>query len=205
MAFSARGTVIRTAAVVAIGAMAVFGLAGCKDTAKQSASPSNGGSTPSDSASPAPEATPSASQTPKRTPGTPIGVSCMDLIPPQTMYDFNPNFSLQLNYAPAAGTAASTALGYEGLACGWINQTSRAIISVGAAHPAASDLAVLRSAAGSGTAVSGLGDAAWFSTSGGIGQLQVFTGPFWITASSDYFGTADDARDLVKAAVAAIK
>jgi hypothetical protein len=86
-----------------------------------------------------------------------------------------------------------------------VNQTSGATIDFGVAHPAASDLAALKASAASGTAVSGIGDSAWFSTSGDTGQLQIFRGPYWITASSVFFGAPDDAKQLALDAVAAVK
>ena len=142
---------------------------------------------------------------PTHAPGTPIGLDCNGLLSPQDVYDFNPNTTLQPAYKPKSGSDGSAALSFNGISCGLVNNSSGAITSVSVAHPAASDLAALKSAAAKGTAVSGLGDAAFFSTSGQTGQLQVFTGPFWITASSVFFGTADDARQLAGDAIAAVK
>ena len=207
MAFTARGTAARTTAIAAIGALAMLGLAGCKDTAHPATSPSasTSSSTPSSSASATPDATQSATPAPTHAPGTPIGLDCNGLLSPQDVYDFNPNTTLQPAYKPKSGSDGSAALSFNGISCGLVNNSSGAITSVSVAHPAASDLAALKSAAAKGTAVSGLGDAAFFSTSGQTGQLQVFTGPFWITASSVFFGTADDARQLAGDAIAAVK
>ncbi|MHB1171314.1 MAG: hypothetical protein ACYCZY_02235 [Lacisediminihabitans sp.] len=197
-----RTTLFRSSLVLAVGSITAFGLAACTVTTPvvptASASPS---ASSQPSSSPSPTASPSA--TPTAPPqGTPTTVSCNGLLSPQVIYDYNPNFTLKADYTPKAGSDASKAVGYRGLACGWINQTSSGIISVAVAHPAAADLAALRSAAASGTAVSGLGDAAWFRTAAGVGELQAFSGPFWITASSSYFGSPDDVRGLVAAAVA---
>lgn len=215
MAYTARNTAARTTAVVAIGALALLGLSGCKDTAglpgsSNSPSPSSSttasaSATPSSSASAAPDTAPSTKPAPPRASGTALGVNCNALLSPQAVYDFNPNTSLQPAYKPKSGSDGSAALSFKGISCGLVNDSSGATTSVSAAHPAASDLATLKNAASKGTAVSGLGDAAWFSTSGGSGQLQVFTGPYWVSASSVFFGSANDARQLTSAALAALK
>lgn len=207
MASTARSLVIRSTVIATIGALTVLGLAGCKGSSQPKSPSSSSSATPTNTASPTPgdSARPAPSSAPSHAPGTPIGVDCNGLVSPQAIYDFNPNYSLQAAYKPKAGTDGSIALGYQGLACSWVNQTSGNLISVSVARPAASDLAALKSAAGTGTAISGLGDAAWFGKKGQIGQLQVFSGPFWISTSSDFYGTADDARQLAAAAVASAK
>jgi hypothetical protein len=207
MASTARSLVIRSAVIVTIGALTALGLAGCKDSTPTRTPSSSSSATPTESSSPTPgdSASPAPSAAPGHAPGTPIGVDCNGLISLQAMYDFNPNYSLQSGYKPKAGTDGSIALGYQGLACSWINQTSGNLIFVNVARPAASDLAALKSAAGSGTAVSGLGDAAFFSKKGQVGQLQVFSGPFWISTSSEFYGTPDDARQLAGIAAASVK
>ncbi|WP_349898522.1 hypothetical protein [Parafrigoribacterium soli] len=194
-----------TARITVITAIALLALTGCKDTAHPTASTAPSRSTSSSSASATPEATAHATAAPSQAAGTPLGVGCEQLVSLQQMYDFNPNFSLDADYTPKSGSSASAALKYRGIACNWVNQTSGETISFAAAHPAASDLAALKRAAASGTAVSGLGDAAWFSKSGETGELQVFRGPYWVTATSVFFGTADDAKQLAEDAVAAVK
>jgi hypothetical protein len=213
---SARSSVVRIVVVAALCGLTVFGLASCKDTASAntkstptSASSSTSASSPSarptesmsSAAPPVASATPAAPAPVVK--GTAMGVTCTALLTPQVIYDFNPNFSLQSGFAPKSGTDASKAVGYQGLACSWINQTSSDLITVSAAHP--SDLSSLKATASSGTTVSGLGNAAYFKTTAGVGELQIFDGPFWITLSSDTFGTADDARDLASAAISTVK
>jgi hypothetical protein len=209
---NARSIAIRTVLVAALCGLTVFGLAACKDTASTkptptvsatskhspSARPTQSMSTPAPTVSSATPAAPAVK-------GTAIGVDCNGLLSPQVIYDFNPNFSLQSGFTPKSGTDASKAIGYQGLACSWINQTSSDLIIVSVAHPSASDLASLKATASSGIAASGLGNAAYFKASAGVGELQVFNGPFWITMSSVAFGTADDARDLASAAIATAK
>lgn len=121
------------------------------------------------------------------------------------MYDFNPNFGLLASFTPDAGTLAAAAVASKGVACRWINQTSSATVDVSIAHPAPTALSAARDAASAGTPVSGLGDAAYFATSGGAGVVQVFRGEFWITARSVFFSTAADANSILADAVAAAR
>jgi hypothetical protein len=122
----------------------------------------------------------------------------------QTIYDFNPNFGLLSSFSPAAGTLTARAVADQGTACRWLNQTSGATIDVSISQPGPNALAAARNAAASGTTVSGLGDAAFFSSSGGVGLVQVFAGEYWITSTSAFYSSADDARSILMDALAAI-
>ena len=123
----------------------------------------------------------------------------------QVVYDFNPNFGLDRSFSPKAGTAAATVAADQGTACSWLNQTSGDTFEVAVARPAAASLASLKAKAAAGTPASGLGDAAYFSKSGLVGRVDVFTGAYWLVATSVYFGTANDAKNLVTAALGALR
>jgi hypothetical protein len=120
------------------------------------------------------------------------------------MYDFNPNFGLDDAFSPKSGTPAATAKSDNGVACNWLNQTSGDTVTIAVAQPTTDDLAKIKATAAKGTAVSGLGSAAYFSTEGQVGRLDVFDGAYWVVATSVYFSTADDARALATSAVAAL-
>jgi hypothetical protein len=189
------------ALVLALGSTVILGLAGCAPTP----SPSH---TPGSSAIASPTATPTPSVTSSPTPtpsagalGTPTKIGCSTLVSAQAVYDFNPNFGLDGGFSPQAGSAAATAVADGGTACNWLNQTSGDTFSFSVARPAAGQLGTIRATAASGTPASGLGDAAYFSTSGGVGRVDVFRGAYWLTATSVYFGSAADASDLVKSAL----
>ena len=124
---------------------------------------------------------------------------------PQAVYDFNPNFGLDSSFSPKAGTAAATAVAERGTACNWLNQTSRDTFTFAVARPAAAEFASLRSKVATGTAAPELGDAAYFSSSSGVGRIDVFTGAYWLVATSVYFGSATDAKNLVTTALGALK
>lgn len=121
------------------------------------------------------------------------------------MYDFNPNFSLVSGFTPAAGTAAAVAVADKGIACNWVNQTSRATFTVSVARPGAKEFATLKEKAASGTATSGYGDAAYFSKNAEDGRIDVFSGSYWLVATSSYFGSTLDASGILKAAISASK
>lgn len=194
-----RSTVI----VVALAATVALGLTGCVPEPGTTASPK-----PSSSSTPS--ASPSASATPSPSPSTPAAatptkIQCDTLVSAQAVYDFNANFGLDSSFSPKSGTAAATAVADQGTACNWLNQTSGDTFAIAVARPAAADLASLKTKAATGTPASGLGDAAYFSTSGGVGRVDVFTGAYWLVATSVYFGSAGDANDLVTAALGALK
>ncbi|QNE46407.1 arginyl-tRNA synthetase [Glaciihabitans sp. INWT7] len=192
-----------TIVVVALAATVTLGLAGCVPEPKSST-----GATPSTSSAPSasPSVVPSPTSSPSSTASaTPTNIACNTLVSAQAVYDFNPNFGLDRSFSPKAGTAGATAIADKGTACSWLNQTSGDTFAIAVARPAAPEVASLKATAANGTAASGLGDAAYFSTSGGAGRVDVFTGSYWLVATSVYFGSAADANALVTAALGALK
>ena len=194
----------RTRLMTLVVLAAVSGVSGCAVPSSPSASPSTSLSpqpTRSGSTEPsaAPSAAPSASPPVQSRPAVAVTAGCLDLVPLQTMYDYDPNFGIVDGYTPPAGSLAATALAELGIVCRWVQQTSGADIVVAASTPSSSAYEAARTAAGVGA-----GDEA-FSVDGGVGTLQVFDGTAWIVASSSYFGTADDARPLVDSAASALR
>ncbi len=197
-----------TTLLITLGTVAALALTGCVPTSK--AGPS---AQPTSSASGTPSATPTPTDTPTPTP-TPTAsaspaiatkIPCDTLISAQVMYNFNPNFGHDAGFTPKSGTAAATAAADGGTACNWLNQTSGDTITFAVARPGSSALASIRATAATGTPASGLGDEAYFSTSGQVGRVDVFRGAYWLVATSVYFGSASGANDLVTAALGALK
>ncbi len=185
------------AAAASIAALALL-LTGCVPA--QDTKPTHSASQPS-----APTDSPTATVTPSPTPtaGTPavpVAVACNTLVSLQTMYDFNPNFTLQANFSPASGTPAYTAAADRGTACAWVNGTSGATVVIAVARPGSQDLAAVKAKASAGTPVAGYGDAAYFSGD----RFDVFRGGYWFVAESSYFGSADDASTLMRSALSAV-
>lgn len=189
---------IRAASVI-LSSIVVLSLAGCvwPGTGTETSTPGTI-STPTES--------PTASITPKPTPTTgtpaqPVTIACTALISAQTMYNFNPNFTLQANYAPKSGTAAFTAKTDSGTACNWVNNTSGDTVTASIARPGSDEFATLKTSAATGTPVSGYGDAAYFAA----GRVDVFSGAYWVVLQSTYFSTAADAAALTKSVLAQAK
>jgi len=145
-----------------------------------------------------PSATPTASPEPTAVAttdpeATAVSIKCTDLISPQAMYDYNPNFLLLNNFTPPAGSAAATAIASKGVACRWENSTSGVTIDVSVAQPAPSKLDGLKSDAGGKAS----GFDGYFAVNDGTGTAQVFDGAYWATISSKAFFEAGDAVGLI--------
>lgn len=188
-------------ALTGIGLALAVSLSGCLSPGSDLV-PTIAPPTPSPTTSPAttPLPGPTSSATPAEKP-TPVSIPCDTVVSAQTMYDFNPNFGLLAKFSPEAGTVTAQAAADQGTVCRWMNQTSGDTIDVAIAQPGPNALAAAKTTASSGDSVSGLGDDAYFSHSGQVGVIQVFDGPYWITATSVYFASARDAKTIITSAV----
>lgn len=135
---------------------------------------------------------------------TAVTIDCNTLVSPQVVYDYNANYGHQPDFTPAAGTDVATIVANQGVACNWVNQSSGVTFVVAVAQLAADDLATVRSGLPASSAVSGIGDAAYFSASGGVGVAQVFAGPYWVVASSAGFYEVVEPKPLLQGALAAL-
>lgn len=111
-----------------------------------------------------------------------MNLTCDQILTPQQMYNYNPNFGDDPGYKPAAGSLAAKAVADKGVACAWLNQTSGVVIQISVAQPDAANLtAQENSAVTTSTAVPTYGvPQGYYSTA--RGEAQVFTGAYWITA-----------------------
>ncbi|MEX1079322.1 MAG: arginyl-tRNA synthetase [Homoserinimonas sp.] len=134
----------------------------------------------------------------------PVSIDCNKLVSPQVVYDYNPNYGHQPDFTPAPGTDVATIEANQGAVCNWVNQSSGVTFEVAVAQLAADDLATVREGLPSNTAVSGIGDAAYFAASGGVGVAQVFSGPYWIVATSPAFYEIVEPRPLLQGALTAL-
>jgi hypothetical protein len=194
-------------ATLAVAAILVLGLAGCVPEG----APEPSGS-PDVSSTHQPAVTPTEKPEPAVTDvpsdgfdSTPVRIDCNELVSPQAVYDYNPNYGHQPDSTPPAGTDVATIVANQGVACTWVNQTSGMTFVVAVAQLAAADISTVKaSVESSSTSVSGLGDSAYFTTSGGVGVAQVFAGPYWLVASSSAFYEIAEPRPLLQAALAAL-
>lgn len=213
---SARRTALLPASLVGFvaGSLvvgAVLALAGCVPTGEtaapvRSASASASGSptpTPSGSAGPEQPTAQPAPVTPE--PGEPVTIGCDQLVTSDEMYEYNANFGLDSAFTPDAGSVAGQAVAAGGVACRWTNQTSGETIDVAVAHLSERDLSARKDElASSSTPVSDFGPAGYFDASDITGVAQVFSGPYWVTATSVTFFEPADAAPIVAAALAAL-
>ena len=194
----------RPYALIVPAAVVLLALAGC--------TPGTTGPTatniPGETLTPRPTSTSTATVAPTSTaaPGTPVTVTCTQLLSPQDIYDFNPNFGVAPNYAPKAGTPQKAAVDDGGIACGWSNQTSGDLIELAVSHPSAEHLTELRTqAAASLSAVPTYGTPpavdGFFAQKDDAGSLQVFTDTYALVGSSTAFFEPGDAAQLVQAAL----
>jgi len=172
-----------------------------------------GGGSPTDtptagqsaSTGPSTTATRSASPSPTPTPTpTPVTLQQGQVWTAQQVYDFNPNFSADPNYAVQSGSVAASIVKLKGVSFGWVNETSGDKIEIAVAHPAAStqsqqsgQLAADQSACGDEQTAAAhycqvivdgapAGTVSYFNAS--VGTLQIFTTTgYWVAVDSKIF------------------
>ena len=196
----------RTPIIVTTAVLAVVVLAGCvpdaevaapTPTATRSASPSLSASSPTLTP------TPTAAPTPE---AIPYSTDCESLIDPDTMYAFDPNFSLLGSFTPDTGSLAAEAEAASGTVCRWVHGTNGVTIDVGVAD-LPGDVAADRIASldASGAGVSDFGARGYFVAAGGMGQAQVFPSHYWVSIVSPIFSAPGDAAVLMGDVVAALQ
>ncbi|MGO4689253.1 iron ABC transporter ATP-binding protein [Glaciibacter sp. 2TAF33] len=193
----------RLGLAVAGSALALVALAGCSPAPSPAATSSAPAAT--DGATSDPEVTPTPTATPEA-PNTPVTLDCDQVLSPDDVYAFNPNFGTAPAYKPEGGSVAETAVKYDGVACGWSNQTSGEVIAVSVAQPSETRLTQLKDKAiaqsspvptyGTPPAIDG-----FFSATSGTGTAQVFSGAYWVTLSSVAFFEPGDVQQLAAAVV----
>ena len=188
-------TVLSVSAVLAASLL----LAGCQTPEP---APTTAPPTPGDTSSPTAEPTETAAPPT----ASPVDIPCDVLIPAQTMYDFNPNFSLLADWSPAAGTPAADAVAADGVACRWQHDTSGEAIDVSVASFDAATLGELANDAYTNSTMVPTygGDEAYFTVAGGVGEAIVFQDSFWVVVSSAYFLEPGDAEPIVTAVLATL-
>jgi hypothetical protein len=177
---------VRVTATLALVAAAAIALAACSGSPSSSDGSSASPSATHSSGNGSATTTPTPSSTPSPTGptpgGTPVNLTCDQILTPQQVYNYNPNFGDDPGYKPAAGSLAAKAVADKGVACAWLNQTSGVVIQISVAQPDAANLtAQENSAVTTSTAVPTYGvPQGYFSTA--RGEAQVFTGAYWIAA-----------------------
>ncbi|MDN4598711.1 iron ABC transporter ATP-binding protein [Leifsonia virtsii] len=189
-----RTTLLAVAVAAGIAASAV--LSGCTPAAKPAGSPSAAATGTSTAAS-SPSATPTPSDPP-----TPVGLTCEQVVTPDQLYAYNPNYGVDPGYAPKAGSLEKKIADWQGVACAWLNQTSGDVIQVAVAKPPASAMEGLKnSAITASNPVPTYGvppQVEGYFAPGSSGQVQIFRGSYWIVADSPVFQEPGDAAPLME-------
>lgn len=192
--------------MLAGGALFALVLTGC--SAGDEPTPTDSAAATSDaSAEPTASAQPTSSPTPTpEATGSPIAQTCGDLLTLQDVYDFNSNYGTAPDYSPSTDSLAETAATYNGLTCGWSNQTSGELIEVSVVAPNAVLMTTLKQQADADSqAVPTYGTPptvdGFFAYAGGSGQAQVFSGTYWVTISSPAFYNEPGAAEGLMSAV----
>jgi hypothetical protein len=129
---------IRTGLALTGAALAIIALAGC---APESGAQPTASAAPTATAAPSATATatataePSSAPTPPPAPeGAAIDKACDQVLTADDVYALNPNLGEDPGYS-ATSDAAVTATTYNGVSCGWLNQSSGAVLEVSIAMP----------------------------------------------------------------------
>jgi len=195
MTSTARRFALRVVATAA-GLAATVALAGCTPAATPAPSPSRTASaTATPTKTPLPVVTPTA-------PPTPVGVTCDQVLTADQVYAFNPNYGTDPSYAPKDGSLEKKIADWQGVACAWLNQTSKDVIQIAVSKPPVDVMESLKNAAitdskpvptyGVPPEIEG------YFKPGSTGQVQIFRGPYWIVAESSSFFEPGDAAPLMQ-------
>ena len=135
-----------------------------------------------------------------------MGATCDELVSADTVYRLQPELRQRSTTSrPEDGTAAASALTYQGVACRWQNDTSGDTIDVSVAQLDDDTLTALKNAAFEDSEmVPTYGEEAYFSSTPAR-HAQVFQGPFWIVAESPVFFEPGDATEIIQSILAALE
>lgn len=186
----------RPVAVALVVAASVMLLSGCTG---ETPAPEKT-TTPPPPASESPTASAEPTATPE--PAVPFAIECDALLTPDQVYAFNPNFGTAPDFEASGEHMVAVVDDEAGTACGWLNQTSGEVIEVGVATPPPAALLARRSdAALDSTPVPTYGTPpeieGYFTQASGNGEVQVFSGPYWIVIRSAALFEPGDAGQLV--------
>lgn len=191
---------MRAVTIVVAMALGASVLAGCvaePEPTTPSAAPAPTVTNPTESAPP-PTGAPEAPDLV----GIPLTLECSGLLTPDALYAFNPNVGTDPAYAPT--DLARQALDLDGIACGWLNQTSAVTYSVAVAQLAPPGLTILRDAARASESVALPSAEGYFTVNNAGGTAQVFIGDYWVIIESPEFIAAGDPSTLIEALIASL-
>lgn len=194
-------TALRAAALLTTALACATALSACAPTAKPSASSSASATSAPTGATAGSSSTPIPTPTPTDPP-TPVTLTCDQVLTPNQVYAYNPNFGVDPGYAPKKGSLEAEVAGWKGVTCAWLNQTSGDVVEIAIARLPASQLEGLKNAAittsqpvptyGVPPQVEG------YFKPGTAGEVQVFRGSYWVVADSAAFFEPGDVAPLMQ-------
>ena len=183
---------------VAIVAASIALLAGCVDDPAPVP-------TPSTSTTPSPSAT-AGEPTPTPTPTSePVSIDCVSLVPADAFATLFTTFTLVPGYVPAAGSVAAEVAAAGGTVCGWTAADGTTVAVGVAAIDAATIDAKANELVVSSHSVPTYGIEGYFQVSAGVGEVQAFSDPYWIVATSTAFMEPGEVGPIMDAVIAALQ
>jgi hypothetical protein len=130
--------------------------------------------------------------------GEPVGFTCADLLSVQDLYRFNPNFSLDDGAAPQPGTSAEKIVQKQGVSCRYLNLSSGETIILSVGKFSSEEItAYVQETAQSQAPIDAYGNfstvGAFYANVDGVGTVDLFSNNYWVSATSSWFVTPDDA------------
>ncbi|MFF1571979.1 iron ABC transporter ATP-binding protein [Leifsonia sp. NPDC058292] len=191
-------SVLRTGGAVAAVLVGALALSGCVGSADKPASSSTPTSTKAGGAA---QTTPTPTPTPTQPP-TPVTLTCDQIVTPDQLYAFNPNFGATPDYKPKDGTLEKQIADWQGATCAWTNQTSGDVVEIAVALPPSNALEGLKNGAvTTSQPVPTYGvppEVEGYFKPGTAGEVQIFRGGYWIVATSAAFFEPGDAAPLME-------
>lgn len=135
-------------------------------------------------------------------PPTPVTMNCNAVVTADQMHSFNPNFGTDPSYAPQKGSLEKQIADWKGTVCGWLDPSNKETIAIAVGKPPANELEGLKNTAvteskpvptyGIPPTVEG------YFNPGTAGEVQIFTGEYWIVATSTAFFEPGDPAPLMQ-------
>ncbi len=182
-------------ALPTLAAVVLLAVSGCVDAAPEPTRP------PATPAPTAPETLPPTN--PATEVQGDLDLACVDLVDPDAIYAFDPNFALVGPFEPGPDSAGSFAIDHGGVVCRWMRESGDVTIDVVAARLAEADLTRLKDEAyATSEMVPTYGDEAYFDPA--TGTATVFQGEFWLVITSPAFAEPGEPTAIVDSALAAL-
>ena len=199
MAAASSRLVLRSTVALLVAACALA-LTACVDAGEAPA-------LPTDPPGPA-TGVPTEPVTPTTTPTTgadPLDIDCSELVDPEAVYEFDPNFGLIGSYNPPAGSAAEEALAAGGVACTWVRESGNVTIELSVARLDEEEITAKKNAAfAESQMVPTYGEEAYFEFKDGVGTAIVFQGAYWLVISSPAFVEPGEPTVIIESALATL-